>query len=79
MPSSLFSLWLRAADVIARYPTFSLGVCYSEDGYAMTLTLTPPPLETPKTEVLNVSDLTKSYHDPGQPALRELSLSVGAG
>ncbi len=45
----------------------------------MTLTLTPPPLETPKTEVLSVSGLTKSYHDPGQPALRGLSLAVGAG
>ncbi len=45
----------------------------------MTLTLTPSRRETPKTDVLSLSGLTKSYHDPRQPALHDVSLEVGTG
>ena len=45
----------------------------------MTRLQTPPRKETANADVLSLSGLTKSYHDPAQPALREVSLRVGAG
>ena len=45
----------------------------------MTLTLTPPHREISQIHVLELSGLTKSYHDPAQPALHDVSLTVAAG
>ncbi len=44
----------------------------------MTRFQTPPP-EKMKTDVLELSGLTKSYQDPAQPALRDISLTIGTG
>ncbi len=44
----------------------------------MTHFQTPPP-ETTKTGVLELSGLTKSYQDPAQPALHDISLTIATG
>ena len=45
----------------------------------MTRLPTPPQKETSSADVLSLSGLTKSYQDPAQPALHNVSLAVKTG